>query len=328
MQQTVRPSHAFFKLVHDFVIEDSQTEKESEIKKEYWAKMKTELELAGYEQNMIGRIIKNSIEEEEYNQRFKDLGIPREEYVWHSGYFYRWCKAEGISHVFQKSPQRDSSIYTQEKEKIITLLEKTKLLCDELLKKIKTPTLMLEFSDEKYNDFYSQWGIILGIDEDAIDEKQKIPSNTVHVLLQCLAIESSLHFGAETFLRSRVKMMEETGKFLTPKQATKFQRGEIGEQSAILDPKSRDIAIFCRYYGQQCSNCNSYCMKEFLDGMKTKIRCVKCGKVEDPATVAKCRFCQNPLYKEDLLHIVKTGRCENCNEENHLPQELIKYATS
>ena len=43
-------------------------------------------------------------------------------------------------------------------------------------------------------------------------------------------------------------------------------------------------------------------------------------------TVSKCRYCQIPLYKERLVHIIKTGRCEECNTENNLPEELINYA--
>jgi len=43
-------------------------------------------------------------------------------------------------------------------------------------------------------------------------------------------------------------------------------------------------------------------------------------------TVSKCRYCQIPLYKERPVHIVKTGRCEECNTENNLPEELIEYA--
>ena len=34
------------------------------------------------------------------------------------------------------------------------------------------------------------------------------------------------------------------------------------------------------------------------------------------------------LYKERLLHIVKTSKCENCNEVVDLPQELVDYAKS
>jgi len=30
--------------------------------------------------------------------------------------------------------------------------------------------------------------------------------------------------------------------------------------------------------------------------------------------------------KERLVHIIKTGRCEECNNENILPDELVEYA--
>lgn len=331
-QELVKPSQQFFKFVQAFVLDDTATEQENEVKKDYWTKMKTELEVSGYPLSLIGRTIHDSIEEELWKKKFKDLGIPREEFKWHSGYFYRWCKTEGISQIYGKLneniPLGDSSINTDNaKEKVIQLLEKTKELSNELIKKFKdTPQILQTFTQEQFNDFYSQWETILKIDEDAIDEKTKIPDNTVHMLLQCLAVESSLTHGAEIFMRTRIKMMEDVKKFLTPKQATKFQRGEIKDQPPILNPKNRELAIFLRYYGQQCSKCNSFCMKEIIEGMKTKVKCITCNNIEDPTTIAKCRYCQIPLYKENLQHIVKTGKCENCNEETTLPEELVLYA--
>jgi len=330
LEQVYRPSYDSMVLAEKIVTEELDTENNPTLK-QYYSQLMDQLEIDRVPKEKISSVGSLLVRKE----KAKKTGLPVEEVSvgrwWFDVAKEKGCIDPHFSHTLigAELHRENSSINTDEgKAKIIQLLEKTKELSNELIKKFKdTPQILQTFTQEQFNDFYSQWETILKIDEDAIDEKTKIPGNTVHMLLQCLAVESSLTHGAEIFMRTRIKMMEDGKKFLTPKQATKFQRGEIKDQPPILNPKNRELAIFLRYYGQQCSKCNSFCMKEIIEGMKTKVKCITCNNIEDPTTIAKCRCCQIPLYKENLQHIVKTGKCENCNEETTLPEELVIYAS-
>jgi len=73
--------------------------------------------------------------------------------------------------------------------------------------------------------------------------------------------------------------------------------------------------------------CKSWRVEEKA-GNFTNLNCIDCDHSFQEKTVSKCTYCQIPLYKERLVHIVKTGRCEDCNTEIALPEELIEYARS
>jgi len=128
---------------------------------------------------------------------------------------------------------------------------------------------------------------------------------------------------AEIFMEQNLIHLKEQGKFLTLKQATKFQKGNKQSQQLILQPISRDTALYEGYLGIQCT-CGSWRVYEIPQGLE----CYDCDKKLPKQYIPKCTFCQIPLYKERLLHIAKTKHCEDCNSEIDLPQELIEYANS
>ncbi len=82
-----------------------------------------------------------------------------------------------------------------------------------------------------------------------------------------------------------------------------------------------------KFSGIPCPDCNSWRVKDSA-GDFTNLICIDCDHCFKEKTVSKCTYCQIPLYKEKLIHIIKTGRCEDCNTEISLPNELIEYARS
>ena len=131
-----------------------------------------------------------------------------------------------------------------------------------------------------------------------------------------------------TFLKSNYLQYQKIGSFLTTKQIGHIQNGITRKSLPLFKPDSRDTALFQKYYGLSCPECKSWRVYELIaeksDG--SNLGCYDCGISFKEKTVSKCRYCQIPLYKERLVHIIKTGRCEECNNENRLPEELINYA--
>ena len=156
--------------------------------------------------------------------------------------------------------------------------------------------------------------------------------NTQHILLAEAATASSLTDAGKTFQEVKLQEYEKLGKFLTSKQIGFIQEGVVPEYLSIFKPDSRDSAIFQGFYGLSCPGCLSWRVVEPTDNESgnANLKCLDCGDKFKGKTVSKCPHCQVPLYKEDLLHIVKKGRCKvkSCQYEFELPKELADYAQS
>ena len=105
------------------------------------------------------------------------------------------------------------------------------------------------------------------------------------------------------------------------------------QHPATLQPMQY-MSIFLRYSGLQCIHCDSWMTrkKNIINPNGLNMDCIKCEKSFKGITISKCRYCQMPLYKEELEHILKTwesvdedkfqgdqmsgGRCPNCNTIN------------
>ena len=128
-------------------------------------------------------------------------------------------------------------------------------------------------------------------------------------------------------MQIRIKLFKDQGKsILTAKQGKKFQMGDKASQLPLLKPTTRDTAVFLDYFGVQCEECDSRRIRTKPD--TKNVECYDCGKEFPAKTISKCRYCQMPLYKENLKHIADTKKCNNCNTEIILPEELIAYANS
>ena len=143
-----------------------------------------------------------------------------------------------------------------------------------------------------------------------------------HIILLEAATASSITKAGETFQTLKLQEYHKLGKHLTSKQIGKFQEGIIPECASIFKPDSRETALFGKFSGFQCSKCKSW----RVTGHPSSLCCIDCNHIFKEKSINKCWHCQIPLYKERLVHIVKTGRCEECNNENILPEELLNYA--
>jgi len=216
--------------------------------------------------------------------------------------------------------QKKTSIYTKNPDMM--------LLCDDVInicRTIKEKAKECEplediFGKKDMREFYRQRNTILENCKNAIDNKTKVPKNTELFLLECLAtVLGNTKKCAQVLMEYNFKLLQKQNKFLTLKQATKFQKGGKQSQLLILKPISRDTAIYLDYTGIQCT-CGSWRVNDYT--------CYDCDKKITTQHISKCSYCQIPLYKERLLHIVKTTKCENCNEVIDLPEELVIYAKS
>lgn len=297
-----------------------------------WVAMGNELEIQGIEKNQISTIMRKDIEDMLYEKQFKEF-MSREEYKWHNGKYWLVTKKNGwtdskMARNVKSDPDEDqdnSSINTKNADLIDVLLD-TREVINLALTKAKEFIEIEEIFGKKYaREFCKQLRMINSNCKYAFDDKTKIPQNTEQVLLNCLATGvGSLNFSAKTFLNMRVKLLEnQYKKFLTVKQSSKFQNGDKASQLPLLKPDSRDTAIFAGYFGVQCK-CKSWRIRRMMDG--NNVECFDCDREFYAKTVSKCSYCQIPLYRENLLFIIKKGKCENCDTHIVLPKELIIYA--
>lgn len=328
----VQRSKDYYRLL-DNVVDNELAINEYANNKSLWIAMGNELEIQGMEKIKISTTIRKDIEDILYEKKFKEY-MPREEYKWHNGNFWIVTKSNGWTdpsmarHVTDpNSDQDNSSIYSANPDMTN--------LCNDIIDVSKTlrdksrsmESLYNTFEKKEMDEFYKQRGAIIDNCKNAIDIKTKVPKNTELFLLECLStVLGSVNKCAQVFMEQNLIRLKEQGKFFTLKQATKFQKGGKQSQLKILRPISRDTALYLNCSGVQCT-CGSWNVKE--KNNLNELECYDCGKVLPQGHISKCRHCQVPLYKERLEYMVKhKNKCENCDTENDLPQELVQYVKS
>ncbi len=326
---TLRHSKDYYRLL-DSVVDNELDTKEFANNKTLWVAMGNELEIQGIEKIRISAIMRRDIEEILYEKKFKEF-IPREEYKWHNGNFWLVTKSNGWTdptmarHV---DPNSDQKIVPSKNFDMTNLckdiIEVSKILRD---KSRSMDSLDITFGKKEMTEFYKQRNAIIDNCKNAIDNKTKVPKNTELFLLECLStVLGSVNKCAQVFMEQNLIRLKEQGKFFTLKQATKFQKGGKQSQLEILRPISRDTALYLNCSGVQCT-CGGWNVKD--KNNTNDLECYDCGKVLPQGHISKCRHCQVPLYKERLEYMVKhNNKCENCDIENDLPQELVQYVQS
>lgn len=297
-----------------------------------WVAMGSELEIQGVVKTQISTIMRKDIEDQLYEKQFKEF-MPREDYKWHNGSYWLvtkrngWTNPEMARNVDPKQDQKNSSINTPNGN-MIELCYDIIDVCRTIIEKSKdTNPLEIIFGKKEMEEFYTQRTTIINNCKNAIDSKTKVPKNTEIFLLECLAtVVASTNKCAQVFMQQNMLHLIEQNKFLTLKQATKFQKGMKQSQLNILKPITRETALFLDYSGVQCT-CGSWRVRNRAD--PKKLECYDCDKVLPLGHISKCKHCQIPLYKERLLYMIKhKNKCQNCSIKNDLPEELIKYAKS
>lgn len=331
-----RPSRIAYQLANDAAVEELQTERGSESLKKCWLKLATQLEIENIPKHKISTIGKQIIIEKKKEQ-LKKLNLPQKriDEVGISGWWGEVMSSEGYtdskynsSEATEPSPN-NSSINTPNPSMIELCYDIIDVLRT-IIDKSKNPSINLEetFGKKIMTEFYKQQKTIIFNIQSAIDHKTKVSKNTEVFLREFLAtVTASVNkIGEKFFEENLIRLKEQgtlskrTGKpvpFLTLKQATKFKNGDKVSKQILLRPISRDTAIYLEYTGNQCE-CGEYRIRG--------TECFDCDKKHPPYHLSKCSECYINLYKERILHIAKTGKCENCNCEIDLPDELIESA--
>ncbi len=297
-----------------------------------WIQMGDELEMNNTQKDQISTIMRKDIEQILYDKVYYKFG-PREGYRWHNNTYWLvtkkhgWTNPEMVRNTSNLDPSRIKEIVPYANPDMKAICYDIINLCRILIDKSKEGIYFEDtFGKKVMNEFYKQMGTVVNNCKNAIDNKTKVPKNTEVFFLECLStITGNVNKCARIFMEQNLIRLKEQGKFFTTKQASKFQKGGKQSQQFILKPTSRDQAIFLDYIGIQCE-CRSFRIRQ--KDNSHKLGCYDCDRIINSGHVSKCNSCKVPLYKERLLHIVKTGKCENCNEIVDLPESLIEYANS
>jgi len=296
-----------------------------------WLKMGVALEVEGYDKEKIWAKVANDIEETLWNKYNRE--ITRESFKWtRSGYFYRVGTKAGYvldsnnNDKIALGQPNNSSIYTGNNSKMLLLCDSIIDICRTIKEKAKDTDNLEDIFEEKFmSEFYFQQNSFLENCKNAIDNKTKIPQNTELFLLECLStVMGNANMCGKIFQEVIMMHMKEQCKFLTQKQASKFQSGGKQSQQYLLSPTDRDFALYERYTGTRCSKCQSFRVRPQDNGNKWE--CYDCGEILPKQHVAKCTHCQFPLFTERLRQVVESGECPNCKTELELPQTLIDQA--
>ena len=298
-----------------------------------WIQMGDALEMSNIPKDQISTIMRKDIEQILYDKVYHEFG-PRENYKWHNNTYWLVTKAHGWTNPEMARNTNDNLDPIRIKEIVPCANPDMKAVCYDLInlcrilidKSKDCESFEDIFGEKQMNEFYKQMHTAINNCKDATDSKTKVPRDTEVFLLGYLStVIGNVSKCAELFMNNNLSLLKEQGKFLTTKQASKFQKGMKQSQQFILKPINRDTAIYEGYTGVQCT-CGSFRVRptQNLNGLE----CYDCGTITTGVYIAKCTSCYTPLYKKRLLHIVNTGKCKNCNEIVDLPPSLIEYAKS
>jgi len=336
-ESVVKPSNDAYRLAQAAALAEINSEESNTSLKKIWIDLGNQLQIEGIPSENICVIASDLI----LTKKSEKTGIPKKE-LRQSGYFYRVYNEEGWTNQFfarnttvPLGEQENSSINTTDKnttnQEMIDIFLHIKEICTLGIQKVKElPEFETIFGQKETREFYRQTRSYITNCRYILDNKTKIPENTELLFLECVSTsKESLHVAVKIFHDSRMKLLEQQGKkLITAKQTSKYLHGEKESKLPLLKPNTRDSAVFADYFGVQCENseCKSWRVRQQADTQK--IQCFDCGLLFNAKTISKCRYCQMPLFKENLQHIIKTNKCENCNTDVILPEELVQYANS
>lgn len=295
-----------------------------------WVQMGSELEIEGIAKHKISAIVRKDIEDILYKKKFKDF-ISREEYRWHSGYFWRIMKKNDyvnpdMARHVSSDPLGDQEIvppkYTVNKN-MMFLLDDMINVCKTMKEKAKGMKSFENIMGEKHMaEFYKQRKTMIKNCSNAIDSKTKIPKNTEIILLNHLStVMGNTNSIGEIFQERIMDLMKSQSKFLNKKQTAKYQRGEKTSQNLFMKPIDYETACYLDYVGIQCT-CESFRIR--LDSNSNKFVCFDCDRIIPKQTIIKCMECYKPLMGDELNDASVNGKCPNCKKKITLPPNMIQ----
>lgn len=330
-ESIIKPSLDAYRLADVAALEELQHERDNNSLKQSWIKLADQLELEGIPKHKISTVGKQIIiqKKKEYLEK---LNVSQEKLdaISISGWWYdvmneQGCTDPHYSHIATDTERQNSSINTKlPNQEMIDIFMDIKEICNLGIDKAKNIKEFEELFDKKETrEFYKQQRVFISNCKDVLDDKTKIPVNTELLFIECVTIaEGGLNNAVKLFHKTRMQLLDDQGKkLITAKQTAKYLNGDKASKLPLLKPNSRDSAIFGKYFGVKCE-CGSWRIRIKNEG--NKVECFDCDLEFIAKTLSKCTYCQTPLYTENLQHILKTNRCENCNTEITLPDELIE----
>ena len=343
-QKSIKLSSEFSKIVRETVQEEINLAP-SETLKEYYLKCFNQAEIDGVPKTEISMVVRQKLNEEKTKQVLKkNPDASKEECLINPSWYTDCAREAGVTNPDMGRPTDDitdalcqNSSYIGQNARFINGVRSMKVLCGVLEVSFKTMkdsdgnlvNFEKMFSKKEVDNFLHEVDTVVEIAKNCANGKPKIPQNTHHLFKLFARVESGLLNTAKAFLQARLKLVTEHHDFITKKQASKFQNGTEPNALYIFIPKDRDTAIFMRWVGIQCAVCQSWRVKQATDASSnTNCVCVDCDTKVKAVTVSQCKTCDMLFYKDELMHIVKTKKCSNCNVDVTLPSELVAYANS
>lgn len=227
-----------------------------------------------------------------------------------SGLYGKVSLAEGyIDTLDQRKNHNTDYDYKAENQEYIKLIEDTILFFQKsALPKLKKNhfTSLIDGNESKLA--LRDWRGQLKIAQSYFEFKVKVPVNTQHILLHCIATMASHNDAAKEFFRQRMSVYNIIGK-----QLIKYRRGAIKGIPAIYKPQNRDQSMMWGYLGVQCA-CKSWRVIEF-DSFNFKSECLDCDVINPINHPIKCNNCTILFYEEHIKELKDITKCPHCNEQ-------------
>ena len=306
---------------------------DDETKKSLWLKLAAQLEIDGVEKAKISTRAAKMIEE-----RMRERTANTRARFYSRWFFVVMSEAGYVNPTKQtrmeagaQAHQENSSI-PQGNKRLIQGIRRLRDVCAGLEKAATNLTGPdgRPFNTESSMDGKTLDGFVHDIEavaratKDAGDAKTVVPTNMHGMFKELIRTEAGMLKAGKLFVKARMEMLVKLeANFLTNKQGQKFTTGHEPNQLPIFQPKDRSEAIFALWYGLACENCKKWRVED----AGSYLKCIDCGHQFKGYTVTSCRECGYLFYKDDLLDVIATGQCPECQAEvPPLPESLKAYA--
>lgn len=296
-----------------------------------WADSLEELHELGWYKEPIGSISTH------IKKRLKKLGYDRIQNYVHEVLPNKYKDAYYIhkdDEARMENPSDNSSKdinCEQENAKSIEIYKKIRDVFSAKLSQLKSQHYESKLDKKELQHDYLILNNAINFFNEAHDNRQSVPTITQHTLAITIAT-ATMNYATGLFLtklkkygasksKKNLKLLDE----LTTKQAGKICRGQVKNVLALFNPRNRDQAIDCGFYGLQCPSCGSYRLEEKAhpDSGKWLLFCYNCNNWSEGKTITKCRFCYYPFYEDALKQIEEEEKCPNCQKPVFMPKSRI-----
>jgi len=210
---------------------------------------------------------------------------------------------DNSSKINQVNFEEENSPYMETIDLAIDFLKLQKL-------KLKTESFLSKLDPDTFAEENHILRSAIQFGNEVWDNRQSVPTSTQFLLAKTIAAETINH-GSGLFLTylkkygaAKSKISIDTLDALTSKQSGKILKGNVRNIIPIFEPKNRDEAIFCGFYGNQCEHCMSFRVIEIsLTPGEWNCKCFNCTTIFDAKSIMKCPSCHLPLDQKTLEKI-------------------------